>query len=117
MWLALRDRFEHNGHAVRGFVTVQLDYDGADRLSGLLGRAVSSGPARLRLTELDASLRASAAARGLVAVVADLTGGPLRNLPAERDAARAGRQVFWAHLDRLLGDYGLADEDWAAPLG
>jgi uncharacterized protein (TIGR02679 family) len=115
LWLALRDRLEHNGHAVRGIVTVQLDYDGADRLSGLLGRAVSSGPARLRLTELDASLRASAAARGLAAVVADLTGAPLRNLPAERDAARAGRQELWAHLHRLLGDCGLADEDWAAP--
>jgi hypothetical protein len=60
LWLALRDRLESNGHVVRGSVTVQLDDDGADRLSGLLGRAVGSGPARLRLAELDASLRASA---------------------------------------------------------
>jgi uncharacterized protein (TIGR02680 family) len=115
LWLILRDRLERNGHAVRGFVTVQLDDDGADRLSGLLGRAVSSGPARLRLAELDASLCESAAARGLAAVVADLTGASLRNLPEERDAARAGRQELRAYLHRLLGDYGLADEDWASP--
>lgn len=115
LWLTLRDRLERNGHAVRGSVTVRLDDEGADRLSGLLGRAVSSGPAQLRLAELDASLRASAAARGLAAVVADLTGAPLRNLPAERDAARAGRQELWAQLHRLLSEHGLADEDWVAP--
>jgi len=115
LWLTVRDRLERNGHAVRGSVAVQLDDDAADRLSGLLGRAVSSGPARLRLAELDASLRTSAAGRGLAAVVADLTGAPLRNLPAERDAARAGRQELWAHVYRLLGEHGLADEDWVAP--
>jgi len=115
LWLTLRDRLERNGHAVRGAVTVRLDDEGADRLSGLLGRAVGSGPAQLRLAELDASLRASAAARGLAAVVADLTGAPLRNLPAERDAARAGRQELWAHLHRLLSEHGMADEDWVAP--
>ncbi len=115
LWSTLRDRLERNGHAVRGSVIVQLDDDGADRLGGLLGRAVSSGPARLRLAELDASLRASAAARSLAVVVADLTGAPLRNLPAERDAARAGRQELWADLHRLLSDYGLADEEWVAP--
>ena len=114
LWLTLRDRLERNGHAIQGFVTVQLDDDGADRLGGLLGRAVTSGPARLRLAELDASLRTSAAARGLAAVVADLTGAPLRNLPAERTAARAGRQELWANLHQLLGEHGLADEDWVA---
>jgi uncharacterized protein (TIGR02679 family) len=115
LWLTLRDRLERNGNAVRGAVTVQLDDDGADRLSGLLGRAVSSGSARLGLAELDAKLRSSAAGRGLPAVVADLTGAPLRSLPAERDAARAGRQELWAYLHQLLGDHGLADEDWVVP--
>jgi uncharacterized protein (TIGR02679 family) len=115
LWLTLRDRLERNGHAVRGSVAVQLDDDGADRVSGLLGRAVGSGPVRLRLTELDASLRSSAAARSLAAVVADLTGAPLRNLPAERDAARADRLQLWAHLQRLLAEHGLAGQDWAAP--
>jgi uncharacterized protein (TIGR02679 family) len=115
LWLVLRERLERNGHAVRGYVTAGLDDEAADRLSGLLGRPVGSGTARVRLTELDTCLRASAAGRGLVAVVADLTGSPLRNLPAERDAARAGRQQLWAELDRLLAEPGLTDEDWVKP--
>ena len=90
LWSALRMRLQRNGHAVSGSVAVQLDDDGADRLSGLLGRAVGTGVARVSLVELDACLRASAAERGLLAVVAQLTGAPLRNLPAERDATRAG---------------------------
>jgi uncharacterized protein (TIGR02679 family) len=115
LWPVLRERLERNGHAVRGSVTVQLDDDGADRLSGLLGRAVGTGTARVRLAELDASLRSSAAERGLVAVVAELTGAPLRNLPAERDAARAGRQQLWAQLDQLLAKHELAGQDWVPP--
>lgn len=115
LWGTLRDRLERNGHAVRGSVTVELDDDGADRLSGLLGRAVRSGSARVRLADLDASLRSSAAGRGLIPVVAGLTGAALRNIPAERDAARAGRQQLWAELDRLLAGSGLADEDWIGP--
>src|ERR1019366_8573117 len=63
--------------------------------------------------ELDAALRSSAAQRGLVAMVAELTGAPLRNLPAERDAAQAGRQQLWARLDQLLVQHDLATRDWA----
>ena len=74
LWSALRMRLQRNGHAVGGSVAVQLDDDGADRLSGLLGRAVGTGVARVSLVELDACLRASAAERGLLAVVAQLTG-------------------------------------------
>jgi uncharacterized protein (TIGR02679 family) len=114
LWLVLRKRLEQNGHAIRGSVTVQLDDDGADRLSGLLGRPVSGGTARVRLADLDASFRSNAAERGLVLVVADLTGGPLRNLPAEREALRSGRELLWAGLDGLLADHGLADAEWAA---
>ena len=112
LWPVLRERLERNGLAVRGLVAVELDDDGADRLSGLLGRAVGAGAVRVRLTELDGALRASAAGRGLVAVVAELTGGPLRNRPAERDAVRAGRQELWAQLGDLLEKYDLADRDW-----
>jgi uncharacterized protein (TIGR02679 family) len=112
LWPVLRERLERNGHAVRGSLAVMLDDDGADRLSGLLGRSMRTGTARIRLTDLDASLRSSAAGHGLVAVVANLTGAPLRNLPAERDAARAGRQQLWAQLDVLLVKHNLADQDW-----
>ena len=113
LWSALRERLERNGHAVRGSVAVALDDDGADRLSGLLGRAVGAGTARARLAELDSALRVSAAGRGLVAVVAELTGGPLRNRPAERDAVRAGREELWAQLDELVVKYDLAGGELA----
>jgi uncharacterized protein (TIGR02679 family) len=113
LWLALRERLERNGHAVRGFVAVSLDDDGADRVGGLLGRPVGVGTVRVRLVELDSALRASAAGLGLVAVVAELTGGPLRNRPAELEAIRAGRQELWAQLDELLAKYDLASRDWA----
>jgi len=115
MWAGLRDRLERNGHAVRGTLDVQVDDDGADRLSGLLGRPVRTGTAQIRLAELDEALRSSAAGRGLPAVVADLTGATLRNRPAERDAARANRVQVWAQLDLLLAKHDLAEQDWARP--
>ena len=115
LWGALRERLERTGHAVRGTITVEVDDDGADHLAGLLGRAQSAGLARIRLADLDAALRSSAAGRGLAAVVADLTGGPLRDRPAERDATRAGREQLWAELDRLLVTDGLAGREWVRP--
>jgi uncharacterized protein (TIGR02679 family) len=115
LWGALRERLERTGHAVRGTITVQVDDDGADRLAGLLGRAQPAGLARIRLADLDVALRSSAAGRGLAAVVAELTGGPLRDRPAERDATRAGREQLWAELDRLLVTHGLAGRAWVRP--
>jgi Protein of unknown function N-terminus (DUF3323) len=100
LWGLLRKRLEGNGHVVRGSVSVELDDDGTDLLGGVLGRALAGGTVRIRLADLDAALRSSAAGRGLVSVVADLTSGPLRNLPAERETVRAGRQVLWASLGR-----------------
>ena len=42
---------------IRGSVTVELDDDGADRLSGLLGRPVPAGTSRVKLAVLDDALR------------------------------------------------------------
>ena len=112
LWSGLRERLERTGHALRGSIVVPLDDDGADRLSGLLGRAIRAGETRVRLVDLDASLRSSVAGRGLVTVVAELTGEPLRNRPAERDAAGAGRQRLWAHLDLMLTERNLAAQEW-----
>jgi len=109
LWTQLRKRLEGNGHAIRGSVRVELDDDGADR-----AQRACSGAGQPRHgtdppgADLDTSLRSSAADRGLVSVVADLTGGPLRNLPAERETVRAGRQELWAELDQVLAEHGLA---------
>lgn len=115
LWSALRERLERTGHAVRGTITVPLDDEAADRLGGLLARPLRPGPARVRLADLDTALRASAAARGLVATVAELTGAPLRDRPAERQAARAGRERLWAHLEAQLLARNLADRPWVEP--
>jgi uncharacterized protein (TIGR02679 family) len=115
LWPVLRNRLEQSGHAIRGSVTVDLDDDGADRLSGLLARPVRAGTTQVKLAVLDDALRSSAAERGLVAVVAELTGGPLRDRPAERYDARVRREQLWAELDRLLAKHGLAGQDWTRP--
>ena len=115
LWPVLRDRLERTGHAIRGAVTVELDDDGADQLSGLLGRPVRAGATQVKLAALDVALRSSPAERGLVAVVAELTGGPLRDRPAERDKVHAHREALWAELDWLLAGHGLASQDWTRP--
>lgn len=115
MWTDLRERLERSGHAIRGTIVTDLDDDGADRLGGLLGRSLGRGTCRIRLADLDVALRSSIAGRGLVAVVAELTGGTLRDRPAERAQSQAGREQLWAHLDKLLMAAGLADQDWVAP--
>lgn len=112
LWSTLRARLEGNGHAVRGTVDVDLDDDGAERLSGLLGRGVPAGRTRLKLTELDVALRASAAGRGLVAVVASLTGSELRDRPAERTARVQDWDRVWAELEDKLARAGLASMPW-----
>ncbi len=115
LWPVLRNRLEQSGHAIRGSITVELDDDAADRLSGLLARPVRAGTNRVKLAVLDDALRSSAAERGLVAVVAELTGGPLRDRPAERYDAQVRREQLWAELDRLLTGHGLAGQDWTRP--
>jgi len=115
LWPVPRNRLEQSGHAIRGSVTVELDDDGADRLSGLLARPVRAGTNQVKLAVLDDALRSSAAERGLVAVVAELTGSPLRDRPAERYDARVRREQLWAELDWLLTGHGLAGQDWTRP--
>lgn len=115
LWPVLRERLERTGHTIRGTATVELDDDGADQLSGLLGRPVRAGTTRVKLADLDVALRSSPAERGLVAVVAELTGGPLRDRPAERDKAHSRREQLWAELDQLLAGHGLAGHGWARP--
>lgn len=116
VWQALRSRLESNGLQLTGTIAVSVDAELADRLGGLLGRRLTAGrTVRLGLRDLDAALRRSAAQRGLLPVVAELTGGPLRDRPAERESFRSRREQLWAGLDAALVDAGLASADWVEP--
>lgn len=110
LWDAVRGRLERNGIQVTGTVTVTLDEQGADYLSGLLGRRVTS-PTRVRLADVDAALRRSAAAAGLVTVIEALS-GPLVDRKAARVARTEARASTAALLDAALADAGVGDQEW-----
>jgi uncharacterized protein (TIGR02679 family) len=114
LWRVIRDRLERNGLAVSGVVVLDLDYQAAEDLSGLLGRAVSQGRARIRLAELDAALRSSAVSQGLVTVVAELTGGSLTDRKAAGQARRTYLVNLWTCWESSLADAGLAAAPWVA---
>lgn len=113
VWDRVRQRLERNRLSPVGTVTVELDPAGAQRLSGLLGSLVPAGRTRVRLDRLDAALRASAAAAGLVTVVAELTGAPLVDRTARREADNQRWGTVWGTLDRYLAEAGFADAPWA----
>lgn len=112
LWTTVRVRLERNSLAISGQVSIQLDDRGADRLAGLLGTPVRPGAVKVRLAALDAALRRSAAAAGLVTVTSAVTGSPL----VDHRAARAARAESWAQvwdmLDALLAGAGLAAAAW-----
>ncbi|WP_165960893.1 TIGR02679 family protein [Actinocrispum wychmicini] len=112
LWQTIRDRLERNGLTVTGVVTLDLDYQAAEDLSGLLKRAVPPGRARLRLAELDAALRSSAVAQGLVTVTAELTGGSLTDRKAVSEARRTSRYNLWEYWENSLANAGLAAAPW-----
>ena len=116
VWAALRVRLERRGHQLTGSVPIPLDDERADRLGGLLGRNLTPGKTvNISLRDLDTALRRSAAQRGLAAVVAELTGGPLRDRVAEKASTRAERDQLWAGLDAALIEAGIASADWIVP--
>jgi len=111
LWCSARIKLERNALIPCGVVTVNLDEDGASRLGGLLGICQQPGRARVSLAALDETLRRSAAAAGLVAVLGAVYGSLV-----DRAAAREQRETAWAemwtHLDALLADAGLAAAPW-----
>jgi uncharacterized protein (TIGR02679 family) len=112
LWQRIRERLERTGHAIAGSVRIQLDAAAAEQVSGLLGRQIQPGMRTLTLTELDAALRRSSAAKGLVSVIAELTGGPLRDRPSERQVRDAAIAELWAHVEETMTDTGLAAYSW-----
>jgi uncharacterized protein (TIGR02679 family) len=113
VWNAARHRLERNGLQITGVLTLDVDDAAADRLSGLLGRSLPPGPGRrLRLTELDAALRRSAAVQGLISVLESLDGRPLTDRTAARRDAQAQWAQVWRRLDASLAEAGLAEAEW-----
>lgn len=112
LWARVRTQLERTGHRTTGSVRIALDEDGADALQGILGRSVSSGTRTVSLAELDTALLGSVAERGLLSVVAELTGSPLRDIPAEKNARRVSLQEMWSQVEVTLAEAGLASEPW-----
>jgi len=99
---AVRARMEAHGEAA-SVTLADLD-DGARRaLADLLGaRDVPGARVRVRLRDLDAALRTSRVAAGLVEVV-EAAGGPLLDLRSERTEARRGWLELATELERDPG--------------
>ncbi|MGW4562444.1 TIGR02679 family protein [Streptomyces sp. NPDC004561] len=112
LWDKARDRLERNRLSPTGTMQVHLDTEGAQRLGGLLGTRVEPGLRRLQLATLDAALRASSAQCGLVAVVADLTGRPLRDRQAAKAEQQSAWTAVWQSLDADLARSKLAEASW-----
>jgi uncharacterized protein (TIGR02679 family) len=93
-------------------VRIRLDASAAELVSGLLGRQIQPGMRTLSLSDLDAALRRSSGARGLISVTAELTGGPLRDRPSERRARDAAVAELWAHVEETVANTGLAAHPW-----
>ena len=114
LWRQARERLERNGLAVAGRLELH-DLDDAQRLalSRLLGKPVLGPRLRIDLAELDARLRATAVAAGLLEVLTAL-GGTLTDRPAQREASRAARQRLYGEAAGSLIAAGLDPLPWAA---
>ncbi len=113
VWTAARTRLERNGLHVVGTLTVDLDDAAADRLSGLLGRRLEPGTGRrVKLAELDAALRRSAAGQGLISILEILDGRPMIDRAAARRDAQTQWAQVWQRLDAALAADDLADAAW-----
>lgn len=99
LWQSARERFEALG-GPRGTAVVRQPSDG-ERLAIRLvlgGRPLPPGDLRVRLEALDVALRRSSAGLELRDLLVHF-GGPLRNIPAEREQARAYDAAVWAAVD------------------
>ncbi|MGW0902850.1 TIGR02679 family protein [Streptomyces sp. NPDC002853] len=114
LWAAVRLRLERNRLTATGSLQITLGEEAAHRLAGLLGTPITAGSQRLSLKRLDESLRASAAACGLVTALSDLTGSALHDRAAARDQHQAERSSLWQHLDAELARTALASAPWAS---
>ena len=112
LWDALARRLQRNGLAVKGSVTLSgLARDERYALAGLIGRPVEGDRARLDLAVLDARIRATGSAPGLVAATTARR-GPLVDLPGRRADVAASRNAVWSSVREELAKSGIATEPW-----
>jgi uncharacterized protein (TIGR02679 family) len=112
LWDALAQRLQRNGLAAKGSVTLSdLTRDERFALAGLIGRPVDGERARLDLAVLDARIRATGSAPGLVAATTARR-GPLVDLPGRRADVAARRTAVWTSVREVLAKYGMAAEPW-----
>lgn len=115
-WQKLAEHLQRRRLQAEGTIRVVLNDDGADRLGQLLGTLVRPGPVRLDVARLDAALRTSAAACGVVAAVQQLTGLTLLDRSAAREASTEEWGKVWAELDQVFAERGLANSVWVPDL-
>ncbi|MFE0457852.1 TIGR02679 family protein [Kitasatospora sp. NPDC058965] len=114
VWSAARRRLEGNGVQARGSVRLDgLDAVEREAVSLLMGRRIGSSSAVIRLDELDARLRTTAAGCGLADALEHL-GPPLTDRRGDRDSGRRARAAVWAAAEQDVAGSPLADQDWVS---
>ncbi|MCZ4099183.1 TIGR02679 family protein [Streptomyces sp. So13.3] len=113
LWNGTRKRLESNGlQAIGSLKVTNLNAQERTALSQLLGRTLTSTTVTVRLDELDARLRASAAGTGLVDTL-QVLGPALTDRRAVRSAAETRREHMWSSVSTSLDASALGGEDWA----
>lgn len=102
-WVVIKKRLESNRLSATGSVTVEIDADGADKLSGLLVKNLRSGFVRVRLDDLDVALRRSSPQANLVDVASAVTGTPLTDRVQAREHRAASAAELLAALKQAAG--------------
>jgi uncharacterized protein (TIGR02679 family) len=113
LWDNAHRRLQQNGRTATGRLRLS-DVDDLEReaLSLLLGRRFTSAGVTIDLAELDAVLRSSAAALGLLAVVEALR-GPVMDRRGQRHERAAVWDAVWSACTESLVTTGLSGSDWA----
>jgi uncharacterized protein (TIGR02679 family) len=112
LWDAVAERLQRNGLEVRGVITLTgLDRSERFALAGLVGRQIPGDRVRVDLYALDARVRGTCTAAGLVAAVAARR-GPLIDRPGVRATAAAQRSSVWEAARCELDVCGLRAAPW-----
>jgi uncharacterized protein (TIGR02679 family) len=114
LWDAVHAQLERRSRRGEGTVTVRgLDRSGRHAVAALLGRPVVRDTVQVSLPELDDLLRSRVLTGGLLGVVEEVTGRPVRDRRAEREGVASERErPFLAAARWLDGHAGSAVHPW-----